>query len=283
METLVLVIPSTGTYPGIWSRSLCISEGLLRGTMLPFFHRAMEENMGIIVLNPNVTSSLEAGTSERKPIPYNDTPEKHVLYVWDRIVSLTTAKNILILAYGQGGNHAKALIQAREGTILEKLRAVAFTQSLHTLHSDLSFGLSGVESKQTRDFLENHALNWIASDLPIGERDYVVVLARTHAQEEEERLGCICVSAAPSSSNPALLNYVAMSQVFDFFHYACSDVTHTTEQFWETFLHPQNSPPRNPSDSDNMKTTNEVLVTNLPLSTHWVPDSIVSLPASVDS
>ena len=147
MKTLVIVIPSTGTYPGIWSRSLCINEGLMKGTMLPFFHRAMQEDMGIIVLNPNVNSYYDEKTSERKPIPYNDTPEKHVLYVWDRIISFTTAKDILIIAYGEGGNHTKALIQAREGTILSKLRAVAFTQSQHTLSSDLSFGLSRVDRK----------------------------------------------------------------------------------------------------------------------------------------
>ena len=81
MKTLVIVIPSSGTYPGIWSRSLCINEGLMKGTMLPFFHRAMQEDMGIIVLNPNVNSSFDEETSERKPIPYNDTPEKHVRYV----------------------------------------------------------------------------------------------------------------------------------------------------------------------------------------------------------
>lgn len=173
MKTLVIVIPSSGTYPGIWSRSLCVNEGLMKGTMLPFFHRAMQEDMGIIVLNPNVNSYIDEKTSERKPIPYNDTPEKHVLYVWDRIISLTTAKDVLIIAYGEGGNHAKALIQARESAVLNKLRAIAFTESQHTLSSDLSFGLSRVDSKATRDFLENHTLNWITSDLPIGERDYV--------------------------------------------------------------------------------------------------------------
>ena len=31
--------------------------------------------------NPNVNSSFDEETSERKPIPYNDTPEKHVFYV----------------------------------------------------------------------------------------------------------------------------------------------------------------------------------------------------------
>ena len=175
-QTLLVIIPSSGTYPGIWSRSLCIDEGLLKGSMLPFFHKAMQGNMGIIVLNPNVNNYkvVDAnGNTTSTPIPYNSTPDKHVLYCWDRIISRTTARNIVIMAYGQGGVYAKTLIQERESEILCKLRAMALTESAHTLISDLYFGLNMVDSKGTRTFLENHTLNWIVSDLPIGQRDSV--------------------------------------------------------------------------------------------------------------
>ena len=123
-QTLLVIIPSSGTYPGIWSRSLCIDEGLLKGSMLPFFHKAMQGNMGIIVLNPNVNNYkvVDAnGNTTSTPIPYNSTPDKHVLYCWDRIISRTTARNIVIMAYGQGGVYAKTLIQERESEILCKL------------------------------------------------------------------------------------------------------------------------------------------------------------------
>lgn len=175
-QTLLIVIPSSGVYPGIWSRSLCINEGLMKGSMIPFFHRAMQADMGIIVLNPNVNNFKtvdENGHATSVPIPYSNTPEKHVLYCWDRIISRTTAKNILIMAYGQGGVYAKTLIQERESEILCKLRAMALTESSHTLISDLSFGLGMVDSKGTRTFLENHTINWIVSDFPLGQRDYV--------------------------------------------------------------------------------------------------------------
>ena len=176
-ETLLVVIPSSGTYPGIWSRSLCVDEGLLKGSMLPFFHQAMEANMGIIVLNPNVNSfqkSDKEGNAYRTPIPFNETPEKHVLYVYDRIISRTTARNIVMIGYGNGGILAKSLLQLREESLLAKLRCIAFTESLHTLNNDLNFGLVVADSQSTRDFLENHAINWIASDLKIGTRNYVI-------------------------------------------------------------------------------------------------------------
>lgn len=149
----------------------------MKGSMIPFFHRAMQSDMGIIVLNPNVTSSKcvdENGNTTTIPIPFIDTPEKHVLYCWDRIISRTTARSILIMAYGQGGVYAKTLIQERESSILCKLRAMALTMSTHTLHSDLNFGLAASESKGTRTFLENHTINWVVSDLPLGQRDFVI-------------------------------------------------------------------------------------------------------------
>lgn len=155
---------------------MCVDEGLLKGSMLPFFHQAMEANMGIIVLNPNVNNfqlTDKDGNASRVPIPYNETPEKHVLYVYDRIISRTTARNIVMLGYGNGGALAKSLLQLREDTILSKLRCIALTDSRHTLNNDLNFGLMTADSQTTRDFLEKHTINWIVSGLKHGSRDYV--------------------------------------------------------------------------------------------------------------
>ena len=133
----------------------------------------MQANMGLIILNPHVNSYKsvdEEGDSIRVPIPYNETPEKHVLYVWDRIISRASSKNLLIMAYGYGGVQAKALIQARNTAVLSKLRAMALTESMHSLHSDLNFGLAVADSKETRAFLEQHVINWMISDMEVGER-----------------------------------------------------------------------------------------------------------------
>lgn len=164
----------------------------MKGSMIPFFHKAMQANMGIIVLNPNVTSYRTIGPDGKpivSPIPANDTPEKHVLYCWDRIISRTTAKNILIMAYGQGGVYAKVLIQERESAILCKLRAMALTQSAHSLHSDLTFVLNMSESKGTRTFLENHTINWVVSDIPAGQRDYVWLIDLLKTRKWKSVLG----------------------------------------------------------------------------------------------
>ena len=267
-ETLVIVIPSSGTYPGIWSRSLCVDEGLLKGTMLPFIHRAMQANMGLIILNPNVNSYKSVdkeGNSIRVPIPYNETPEKHVLYVWDRIISRASSKNLLIMAYGYGGAQAKALIQARNAAILSKLRAMALTESTHKLHSDLNFGLTVADSKETRAFLEQHVVNWMVSDVEVGQRVY----------DEEERLGCICISTAPSNTNPGLVNHLAMNSIFSFFTRSCEDYSFTAQTFWDELMKEKGESARARSNSDTVQSSHEVLVTTLPVSSNWVPDAMI--------
>ena len=83
-DSLLLIIPSSGTMPGIWSRSLCIEKGLQVGTMLPFFVKAAQLGIGVIVFNPNVNSvrlPSPTGGTTKCAIPHNETPDQHVLYL----------------------------------------------------------------------------------------------------------------------------------------------------------------------------------------------------------
>ena len=116
-------------------------------------------------------------------------------YVWDRIVSQASASNIFILAYSQGGIQAKNLLQSRESEVLRRLRAIALTESSHSLQSELNFGLGSGDSRPIRQFLEQHAINWVASSLPAGQRLQVLLFSLSDAQELEEVLGCLCISA----------------------------------------------------------------------------------------
>lgn len=91
-------------------------------------------------------------------------------YIWDRIISRASALNLFFLAYGQGGIQAKNLLQSRESEILRRLRCLALTESTHSLQSELNFGLGNSDSKTTRLFLEQHAINWMTSPLPTPQR-----------------------------------------------------------------------------------------------------------------
>lgn len=68
--------------PGIWSRSLCVEKGLQVGSMLPFFVKAIQLGIGVIVFNPNVNNvrvpSPQGGYVKRS-IPHSETPDQHVM------------------------------------------------------------------------------------------------------------------------------------------------------------------------------------------------------------
>ena len=91
----------------------------------------------------------------------------------------------------------------------------------------------------------------------------------------EERLGCICISGVSSVQNPGILNSIVMDDILTFFYASCSNSNLLTEKYWEdhfskkgVIIHPH-------SNSDELKTNNEVLVTNLPLSSNWIADKMV--------
>ena len=124
----------------------------------------------------------------KQPIPHNETPDMHVLYlfynnddycryIWDRIISRASATNLFFLAYGQGGVQVKNLLQSRESEVLSRLRCLALTESTHSLQSELNFGRGNGETKSIRLFLEQHAINWTASSLPVFQRVTVFFLS----------------------------------------------------------------------------------------------------------
>ena len=66
---------------------------------------------------------------------------------------------------------AKNLLQSREQEVLRRLRALALTESPHSLQSELNFGLGSSDSKGLREFLELHSINWLASStVPASQR-----------------------------------------------------------------------------------------------------------------
>ena len=82
----------------------------------------------------------------------------------------STASNLFILAYGQGGIQVQNLLQSRENEVLRRLRALALTESTHSLQGELNFGLGGTDSKAIREFLEQHTVNWMSCPVPAYHR-----------------------------------------------------------------------------------------------------------------
>ncbi|GMI26863.1 hypothetical protein TeGR_g2543, partial [Tetraparma gracilis] len=96
-KLLVVLQNHVGSQPGIWSRSLCMDNGLNAGSMLPTLLKAASLGYGIAVLNPNSNSYInEAG--EKKSILTSSSPVEHVITCWDEIIyPQTSASDIYLL------------------------------------------------------------------------------------------------------------------------------------------------------------------------------------------
>ena len=107
-EKLLVIIQGSGRglKPGIWSRTLCMTEGLNMGSMLPQIQMALHHDYAVIILNPNERHYFDTskdGTPIKIPIKYSERPENQMLYVWEKFVVPSQAKDIYLLGYGYGG------------------------------------------------------------------------------------------------------------------------------------------------------------------------------------
>ncbi|RQM14424.1 hypothetical protein KXD40_002693 [Peronospora effusa] len=173
---LVVVNGGRGAQPGIWSRDLLIQEGLELGSMLPVMRRATTCNFAVLVLNPS-TNNVTIG-NETFPIRGNSSPDEHILYMWDHIVSRAQARNVYMLAYSFGARSVLTLIQNREEQVVKRVNALVFAEGAY--HMDPS-----TTSPSVAQFLKQRAINFKGdAQVPVG----------GHIPAEEEKLSCSCLS-----------------------------------------------------------------------------------------
>lgn len=84
----------------------------------------------------------------------------------------------------------------------------------------------------------------------------------------------MCVSTVPASSNPGLIHSVAADQIMGFFAKSCSDPELTADKFWLEDIE-KGETENQRSGSGDLKANSEVLMTNMPLSSSWIPDNMV--------
>ncbi|XP_013385243.1 protein FAM172A isoform X2 [Lingula anatina] len=182
-KLLILIHGSGVVRAGQWARRLIINDCLNSGTQLPFIKKAMQDGHGIIVLNTNENTAVWKDGIETM-IRGNDSPEMHALYVWDHFVSKAAAKHIAIIAHSYGGIVTVCLTKEKEEEVLQRVYAIAFTDSVHSLkHQEAS--------EKVEEFYMQNAKNWVSSDQPLdaempnyGRKDCPRVSAGTQRHEE---------------------------------------------------------------------------------------------------
>ena len=89
----------------------------------------------------------------------SENPQAHVVYVWDEILSKTSAPGIALVAHSAGGAGTTALLRERTDAVLARLRGVAFTDAVHWFNED--------DPEAMLSFLGKHAIDWVASTDPL--------------------------------------------------------------------------------------------------------------------
>jgi hypothetical protein len=127
---LVLVTNKRDTKPGIWSRGVCVSNGLNEGSMISTIKAAISTGYGLVILNARTNSHTtiakvqvaipeegEADADEEPPdvmeraarkslvkarrdtthkvkvmVEGSETPEQHIVTVWEKVLSVQPVK-----------------------------------------------------------------------------------------------------------------------------------------------------------------------------------------------
>ncbi|TDH70460.1 hypothetical protein CCR75_001562 [Bremia lactucae] len=180
---LVVVNGGRGAQPGIWSRDLLIQEGIELGSMLPVLRSAAAKRFGVAVINPS-TNNVTIG-NDTYSIRGNSSPDEHMQYVWENIISRAQARNVYILAYSFGAKAVVTLLQKREEEFVKRVNAMVFAEGAYRI--DLS-----TTSPSIVQFLKQRAINFKGDPyVPVG----------GHIPVEEEKLICNCISVGFLTGN----------------------------------------------------------------------------------
>ncbi|XP_024520000.1 UPF0528 protein CG10038 [Selaginella moellendorffii] len=159
-RALVILLCGRGELnAGQWSRSLCLTDSLRTGSVLPFLEWAHELDIAVLVLNPN-----EVMLNGKKQQASFEALLDHVLCAWDLVSATFPDKMLALVAHAYGGTLAIELLKHRGWGALQRLRCIAFCDA------QIPDGSLRVLSYDQLKFLEGNAVNWVSSQEPLDKR-----------------------------------------------------------------------------------------------------------------
>lgn len=195
-DKLMILIHGSGVVrAGQWARRLIINNDLNSGTMLPYIKRASQEGFGVVITNGNENHIKK--NKQRLYIRGNESPEKHFVYVWDSFISKAAAQSIVVVAHSYGGIVIVEGLQNCKG-IMDRIKAVAFTDSVHSLAHQRA-------DKKLLQWMKRNSRNWVSSDLHLDEP--VASLFR----------GADCEMVSAGTTQHELTSHLAFDSIFKFF------------------------------------------------------------------
>ncbi|CAG8491071.1 358_t:CDS:10, partial [Funneliformis caledonium] len=201
-DKMIIFIPGTSHKVGIWSRRVLSDSSVMDGSMITYTKRARELGFAIVITNPNEVFwykgkgvlILPKTSVTFDTIPGSESPEAHVNYVFKNFVIPSAAEKIVVVANSYGGHCAVDAIQNNFDALLDKIKAVEFTASTHSIDF--------VKSDKMKVWIRERCRNWLMSDQPIGQ------------EVIDPRFGCISVS-----SGSELNEYVTSTVIDEIFNF----------------------------------------------------------------
>ena len=215
-KILIIVQNQSGAQLGLFSRSLCLEQGLSKGSMLPYIERAVQEGYAVVVLRPNTNSILvqkvEGARPEKIIIRGSESPEIHALCVWENVIPLATrCSHIALLGYGNGASLCKDLFLRSAVQNSKIIRAFVTIEASHIVEGD--------DSNDIKSALGQLAVNMeCCSTSPRG----------SNLVYRRERLGCTSLSLGLPAGVTEVVNvaasaHLALAPVFNYLALAYTD------------------------------------------------------------
>ena len=159
-RALVLIQGMGEVRAGLWARKASINHSLEIGSMLPQIKFAVENDMAILILNPN----FERNQNGNPVDSLVSTKESHWNYVFKKFVkNRTIAEEIFIIAHSYGGRCCAGLISKFTDEFHDRVKAIAFTDSS-------SCKVDTVD-KEEEEWINNHCKAYVASDKALGKKE----------------------------------------------------------------------------------------------------------------
>jgi surfactin synthase thioesterase subunit len=113
----------------MWARSVCIKASLDLGTVIPFVKDAFNNNMSVIVFNPNERQDqvTEANIQEFSSM------ENHCTWVYENIIKgFCPAQEIYFVSHSMGGFCTINMLKNYSSDLnSDKIQKIAFIDSAH--------------------------------------------------------------------------------------------------------------------------------------------------------
>lgn len=204
-KLLIIIQNASGSLLGIFSRSLCLEQGLSKGSMLNYIKRGREMGYAVLILRPNTNSVVVNGL--KVPILGADSPDNHALFVWENIVpKAENVKHICLLGYGNGASLCKDLFlrqmvrSKQDENEVNRIKGFVTIEASHILEDD--------DAADIKRALGSIAVNM---ECHSAARGYLL-------KYRMDRLGChsVSVGSPPQVQNVAASITLALDPVFEY-------------------------------------------------------------------